>query len=367
MARECGPSPPMRNRMDALHSTVCSAIIRISRRNRLIANSQMSRAQTSYTWHMGTHHSLDRLFAVARQERRCAIPSTNTDIQAIRRRVKTGAVLRVFRGLYAEPAYWESLDPHEQVRHIVRALAIQHPDWVFCGPTAAIMHGLDCSYRLAFPICIVASPGAHHQDTRHISHHAITHPDITVVQGVKVISLLQTLFGLAACQPLRYALGPADCALRNGLVSESVLRAYPSSVKYSRNRAAVERAFALADRRAENGGESEARGMLHDAGCPPDDIQVEFPCLDHPGRKHRSDFLWKREDGSVIVGEFDGVRKYVDPHMTSGREIREVVDEERKRQQCMSQYAIGMVRMYYRDLDNPGRIVRQLRDMGIQP
>lgn len=188
MTRECGPSPPMRNRMDALHSTVCSAIIRISRRNRLIANSQMSRAQTPYTWHMGTHHSLDRLFAVARQERRCAIPSTNTDIQAIRRRVKTGAVLRVFRGLYAEPAYWESLDPHEQVRHIVRALAIQHPDWVFCGPTAAIMHGLDCSYRLAFPICIVASPGAHHQDTRHISHHAITHPDITVVQGVKVIS-----------------------------------------------------------------------------------------------------------------------------------------------------------------------------------
>ena len=56
--------------------------------------------------------------------------------------------------------------------------------------------------------------------------------------------------------------------VRNGLVSESVLRAYPSSVKYSRNRAAVERAFALADRRAENGGESEARGMLHDAGCP---------------------------------------------------------------------------------------------------
>lgn len=168
MARECGPSPPMRNRMDALHTTVCPAIIRIFRRNRLIANSQMSRAQTPYTWHMGTHHSLDRLFAFARQERRCAIPFTNTDIQAIRRRVKTGAVLRVFRGLYAEPAYWESLDPHEQVRHIVRALAIQHPDWVFCGPTAAIMHGLDApigwhsqSASSRVPARIIRTPGTY--------------------------------------------------------------------------------------------------------------------------------------------------------------------------------------------------------------
>ena len=212
MTRECGPSPPMRNRMDALHSTVCSAIIRISRRNRLIANSQMSRAIPLPLRHMGTQSFVGQTF------RRCTAGATlrhslhqhghtgNTQES------EDGAVLRVFRGLYAEPAYWESLDPHEQVRHIVRALAIQHPDWVFCGPTAAIMHGLDCSYRLAFPICIVASPGAHHQDTRHISHHAITHPDITVVQGVKVISLLQTLFDLAACQPLRYALGPADCA-----------------------------------------------------------------------------------------------------------------------------------------------------------
>ena len=63
-------------------------------------------------------------------------------------------------------------------------------------------------------------------------------------------------------------------------------------------------------------------------------VQVEFPCLSHPGRVHRVDFLWERDDGTLIAGEFDGVQKYVDPLMTAGRTIRQVVDDERDRQQC---------------------------------
>ena len=91
---------------------------------------------------------------------------------------------------------------------------------------------------------------------------------------------------------------------------------------------------------------------MDELGFPVHRVQVEFPCLSHPGRVHRVDFLWERDDGTLIAGEFDGVQKYVDPLMTAGRIIRQVVDDERDRQQCLSRRGVDMVRMFYRDLDN---------------
>lgn len=62
----------------------------------------------------------------------------------------------------------------------------------------------------------------------------------------------------------------------------------------------------------------ECQAVLDELGFPVHRVQVEFPCLSHPGRVHR-DFLWERDDdGTLIAGEFDGVQKYVDPLMTAG-------------------------------------------------
>ncbi|MBW3088437.1 CTP synthase [Bifidobacterium sp. 82T24] len=314
---------------------------------------------------MKHHHSLDVLFAAARQERRCAIPATNTDAKAVARRVREGSVVRVFRGLYAERHYWNMLHNHDKLRHIVRALAKQHPNWVFCGPTAAVMHGLDCSYRFLTPICIAAPPGSHHRSTKQLKRCPMSHPDVTVVDGVRVTSLLRTLFDCASTMSIRYALAPLDSAMRNGKVSANVLLAYPSSVKYSRRRAQAQHVFDMADGRSENGGESEARGTLDMVGRPVHDIQSVFRCLDFPGRTHRVDFLWNRKDGTKIVGEFDGTRKYVDPDMTGRRTIQEVVDEERRRQHCLKRQNADTVRLYYDELDDLDALVCKLDSHGV--
>ncbi|OXN00329.1 CTP synthase [Bifidobacterium vansinderenii] len=313
------------------------------------------------------HHSLQTLFTDAEQRRRCANPVTATDIKAIMRRLdpQHGEVTRVYRGLYARTAYWNTLNRLEQVRHIVRSLAVQHPDWIFCGPTAAIMHDLDCSYRLALPIRIVARPEDHQRSSAQLARYTMSHPETELIHDISVTTLPRTLFDCAARQPLRYALGPLDSALRQERIDRDVLLAYPSTVRYSRRRAAVNRAFSLADGRSENGGESEARGVLISIGRSPTDIQTEYPCLTYSTRKHRVDFLWKRRDGSLIVGEFDGTRKYVDPTMTSRRTIQEIVDDERERQRCLERQGIRIIRMYYDDLNNPNRLAQRLDAAGV--
>lgn len=273
--------------------------------------------------------------------------------------------MRVWPGIFASRQYWESLDPHEQIRHLTRTLAALHPRWIFAGTTAAVMLGLDCSYRRLRPICIVAHPGVHCRDSANLTYIAMAHPETVDVDGVRVTGLLRTLFDCAAKQPLRYALGPLDSALRNGMVSPDVLRGYPGSVKYSRQRAQVQRAFDMADGRSENGGESEARAVLSDLGYPPHDLQVTFPCLDDSRRSHRVDMLWRRTDGSMLAGEFDGVRKYADPSMTNRRTIRQVVDDERSRQRCLERQGVDTLRMYYDDLDQPWQLRQRLEQLRV--
>lgn len=228
------------------------------------------------------------------------------------------------------------------------------------------MLGLDCSYRLSMPVCIVARPGTHYRNTERLAHYPIAFPDvITLSGGVRVTGVLRTLFDVAAHQPLRYALGPLDSALRGGLADRDQMLGYPNAVKYTRRRVEVTRAFALADARSENGGESEARGVLHDLGYPVSDIQRAFPCLDDARRSHRTDFIWTCGDGGLVVGELDGTRKYVDPAMTDGRGIRAVVDDERDRQRCLERQCAGVVRMYYGDLDRPWLLRQRLDAAGV--
>ncbi|MBT1176125.1 CTP synthase [Bifidobacterium callimiconis] len=314
---------------------------------------------------MEDHYALNLLFDAAQQSRRCARPRTDADTSAMARRVKAGTVTRPYRGMYARTDYWNALDRHEQVRHVVRTLSSMHPDWVFCGPTAAIMHGLDCSYRLTGPICIVSDRPTRRQSSKQLIRYAITYPDTEMADGVPVTGLLRTLYDCVAKLPTRYSLAQLDSAIRLGKVAAPTLKAYPCSLPHVRDRNRIEEVFDLADGRSENGGESEGRGVLATIGYPPDDIQVEFPCLQRQRRVHRVDYLWKREDGSLLIGEFDGVRKYIDPTMTSGRTIRAVVDDERDRQRCLEHQGAAIIRFYYTDLDYPGRIARGLSAQGL--
>ena len=128
-------------------------------------------------------------------------PFWDTDIKVVARRVKQGSIVRVHRGLYAVKEYWEQLDPHEQIRHIMRSLGRWHEQWVFCGASAAIMHGLECSYRQLRPIHVAVGKSRRAKNQATIRYHALSDPDAVIIDGVKVTSIQRTLVDCASTMP----------------------------------------------------------------------------------------------------------------------------------------------------------------------
>lgn len=116
-------------------------------------------------------------------------PFWDTDVKVVSRRVKQGSIVRVYRGLYAVKEYWERLDQHERLRHVIRSLGQWHEQWLFCGASAAVMHGLECSYRQLSPIHVAVDRCRRSKSQANVRYHVLNDPDAVVIDGVHVTSI----------------------------------------------------------------------------------------------------------------------------------------------------------------------------------
>lgn len=108
-------------------------------------------------------------------------PFWDTDVKVVSRRVKQGSIVRVYRGLYAVKEYWERLDQHERLRHVIRSLGQWHEQWLFCGTSAAVMHGLECSYRQLYPIHVAVDRCRRSKSQANVRYHVLNDPDAVVI------------------------------------------------------------------------------------------------------------------------------------------------------------------------------------------
>lgn len=100
---------------------------------------------------------LAALLDAAERSGSCAVPCDQRDKRALDRRVAKGQVVSPVPGLYARASTWERIKPDQRALQIMRGLAERHPEWVFCGPSAALVHGLAPSYRLLSRTCVATS------------------------------------------------------------------------------------------------------------------------------------------------------------------------------------------------------------------
>lgn len=304
---------------------------------------------------MKTHKAVASLISAAQNELRCVYSRNEAEQTALRRRAQSGELLKVYDGipsLYANTAYWDGLTPPERTLHMARALAQEHPQWVFGGLVAVSAYGFEHQWHL-HDDCITIVTSDHgsrqcHQRLRHVYMPDMNNPKTHhEASGLSLISPARTLVEAAIDLDFRFALPIFDSALAKGITKEEIAA---DCVQWRINYARVFRLLRYANERSENGGESLARGtIIEDRFLTP---RIQVTVTDpQTNTEYRVDFVWKLDDGRVIVAEYDGTQKYVDPAMTDNRSIQEVVAKERARDEGLKRAgATEIVHFTYADV-----------------
>lgn len=313
---------------------------------------------------MKEHKGVAAALAEACKERRCAYGTSPSLRRALNRRVAEGTLVSPLNNIYMPKETWHGLDSCERSRHIARALACLHPNWVFAGLTAACMHGFDHSWTAhdgAIRIADLYQSGR--VSGQPIERVYMQEIPIDQVDGITVTDQARTVIDCGLFLPFEHALGIIDSALRQGLDTARVLE---QCAHLRTNHEAVLHLIEHADARSENGGESLTRGTILTLGFARPELQVEFTDPSDPRQTYRVDFLWRLHDGRIIVLEFDGTRKYVDPQMTGARTVRQVVNDQIERDRILKEAGVTtVVHCFHNEVIARQPLYDKLRDAGV--
>ena len=307
-----------------------------------------------------------RLFLEAERKGMCLATPSRRVCDVLRRRIERGEAVKPARGMYARAPYWDSLSKPQRMLHVMRTLQSLHPDWTFCRESAAVAFGLPVSYREMDVVHVATTRGNRNANSKDVRWHVVDDDEFSVVRGFRVTPLTRTVFDCMRATGFPQALAIADGALRvSGMSSSSFACHFERTGGNCTGKAHAIRTMRYADARSESGGESIARAVMIREGFALPELQVALPQPMNPQRSFRIDFLWTRLDGSRVLGEFDGMRKYEDEAMLGGRSSLRALADERHREAQLTLYGMSIVRFTYQDVTNAGRFVELLDRYGI--
>lgn len=252
---------------------------------------------------------IDALLDAAERGESSLVPSDEKGRKALLRRGLE--LVQPLAGQFVRRGTWRQLNPAERSLWLMRGLAARHPDWRFCEASAAVAYGLPVTWGLLTHVWVAAGRGSHDKSVPGVIRRCVSDPEgPALAQGLPVTSFWRTVFDCLVAFPPPDALAIADRALRLSQASARQVVDYLCSAHRGRRgvRGAV-RVAALADARAESGGESIARWTMLEAGFEPPELQVWIEDPVEPGTWFRVDFLWLLPDGSVIIGEMTAGRR----------------------------------------------------------
>lgn len=249
--------------------------------------------------------------------------------------------------------------------HLIRTLSVKYPEKVFGAMSAALVLELECPWRRdVLERAQIATEQSAPKHTQGMIDNIYVHPLTFIVHnGIRITSPERTLVDCALRYPFTQSLGMFDSALRAGIVGKQDIDETCSNVH--RDCSSVRKLLRDADEKSENGGESLCRAVILEAGFVRPELQHEFRDPANPRHTFRTDFLWVCDRKAVVL-EYDGMEKYTNQHMTNGQNTRQVVYEERRREDALRRAGVATIlRTDYEEVRQPRPLIQKLINNGI--
>lgn len=315
---------------------------------------------------MRRNSKIEAAIARAERNRMCLWAHKSANSRLLRKRAQAGELLAVRSDLFVRPSYWQTLDPAEQIMHVLRSVADQHPSWTFGFLSAAAIWGLDRTIRLHDIVYVAVDDHTKTRDRGHLRFVYLPNAQTQQRNGLRVTSLLQTVFDCIRTLPFPEALAICDAAMRQyGLTRDDLARFIDDHAGH-RGVGRARTVLAHADARSENGGESIARAWFAIWGFAAPGLQEEIRDA-VTGQMRRADFVWRLGKDRIAIGELDGREKYVNPIMLNGSDPVDVVLAEKERESNMQLTTNAVfVRIPFRQLmREPDTVQRKLNAAGV--
>lgn len=261
--------------------------------------------------------------------------------------VRRGAWVRVRQGVYADGEAWQALDEYVG-RPLLRVraahLVLTVPHW-FSHDSAALLHGVRLLAR-ATDLVHITRPDMRGRVARAgVVHHGARTAlaRTTVIDGLPVLDLPRTAVDVVREHGVDVGLGACDFALAHG-VSRGDLVAVSESMAGWPFVRLVREVVDLADPGADNAAESAARALVLELGIGRPETQF--------GLTDGSRTVWCDLRVGRHIFEFDGRIKYLPTSRGGVAEIEpaDVLWREKKRQDFICGFKLGMTRITYADL-----------------
>lgn len=255
------------------------------------------------------------------------------------RSVAAGALVRVAPGIFLPTELWQTLTPDDRFLARIDATSLRFAgEGPFSHLSAAALWGLPSLVPWPDRVEVLAGHSTGGRSRRGLARHAVGIPvDCEAIDGHRVTSLPRTVVDAASVLPFAAAVAMADHAVRparRGEFGVAACRASRDGLldavaerRTPRGSARAARAVEFADGRSGSPGESLSRCSMFVSGLPAPVLQARFE--DAAGLIGFVDFWWP-EWG--IIGEFDGLGKYLREDLRSGRSAAEVVVDEKVRE-----------------------------------